>query len=144
MTRTRPPRSVAQPAVIRAHGPSDLVAMLPQLLGFRPQESLVLLALRGPRQRLELAMRIDVPADDAASEAVGALAVRARRAGADAVLALVVSEHQPPGPVGARLAAALTERLAAQDLQVVDVLRVGHGRWWSGPCPPECLSLIHI
>jgi hypothetical protein len=52
---------MSAPAVARLSGPGEILAVLPSLCGFTPHESLVLLSLRGPRRRLGLTARVDLP-----------------------------------------------------------------------------------
>ena len=52
MTRTR---------TLRAKNPEDLLAMVPQVLGFHPEESLVLLTLGEATDRFHA--RVDLPHD---------------------------------------------------------------------------------
>ncbi|MGD9531430.1 DUF4192 domain-containing protein [Pseudonocardia sp.] len=66
MTPLPPPTSPSSPPshTIRLAEPSDLIAAVPVLLGFRPRDSLVLIALhRTPsgRHRLGLGLRVDLP-----------------------------------------------------------------------------------
>ncbi|MBW0094168.1 DUF4192 domain-containing protein [Pseudonocardia sp. KRD-184] len=56
--------SVADPAptLLRLGRPADLVAAVPVVLGFRPRESLVLVATGGPSgRRVGLTLRVDLP-----------------------------------------------------------------------------------
>jgi hypothetical protein len=50
--------------LIRAQGPRELLAYVPYRLGYRPQDSIVLVGLRPPRGRIGLVVRVDV--DDVA------------------------------------------------------------------------------
>ena len=46
--------------ILKAHGPADLLAMAPPMVGFLPRNSVVLVAFRG--KRTCGAMRFDLPA----------------------------------------------------------------------------------
>jgi len=46
--------------LIRAQGPRELLAYVPYRLGYRPQDSIVLVGLRSPRGRVGLVVRVDV------------------------------------------------------------------------------------
>lgn len=60
----------AVPRVALASGP-ELARALPHLLGFRPRESLVLVALTGDRhRRVGVTLRVDLPAPDQVTAAV--------------------------------------------------------------------------
>jgi hypothetical protein len=71
---------------VRITGPGDVAAAVPHLLGFHPEDSLVVFCIKRPRLRIELTMRFDVssgpPTDRLASEA----AIRAQAAGSDEVM----------------------------------------------------------
>lgn len=52
----------APPApVLRVSAPRELLALVPYQLGFTPRQSLVLVSLRGPRRRVGLTVRVDLP-----------------------------------------------------------------------------------
>src|ERR1700712_1301934 len=75
----RPPPPPDEQVVVRVSGPEDLVASLPTMLGFVPEESVVAIAMhrRGTRSRVGGMARVDLVAG-AAPE---------RRAEGDRVLA---------------------------------------------------------
>ncbi len=80
------------PTVRLATGP-DLAAALPQLLGFVPSESLVLVALTGPRAaRVGVTLRVDLPDPDDATAVAAAAVARLGHEPPAAVVALVVTE----------------------------------------------------
>ncbi len=72
--------------VIALRSRADVVGTVPWLLGFRPEESLVVLSLRGPRRTLGLTMRVDLPPPGAERAVVDELARRVRGDGAGAVV----------------------------------------------------------
>jgi hypothetical protein len=78
--------------VVKLSGPADLVAAVPHLLGFVPTESIVLMSLRGPRQRVGLTLRFDLapPASDIA--VARGLAHRIRQDNPDSVTIVVLTE----------------------------------------------------
>ena len=50
-------------APLRLSHPAELLAAIPALLGFRPQDSLVVVCLGGPSgRRVQLTIRVDLPA----------------------------------------------------------------------------------
>lgn len=81
--------AVSNARVIRVAGPEDLLAYIPYRLGFEPVESVVVVSLTGPRQRVGLVARVDL-AD-----------LRLRRPG------------DPSGPDGGATARWLTDHLVA-------------------------------
>lgn len=53
--------SSASSDVVRVSGPQGIIGSIPYLLGFHPTESLVMLCLRGERNRLGPVLRVDLP-----------------------------------------------------------------------------------
>ncbi|NEK85646.1 DUF4192 domain-containing protein [Blastococcus saxobsidens] len=142
---------------VRISDPGEIAAALPQLLGFRPQESVVLIGLGGESGgRVGLTVRADLPAgrDRAGATALIVRSLRTDRPAA--ALLAVVSEAPdeldpwacgegfdgPPGPVPElphrALVHELVTALAADDVPVRDALLVRRGRWWSYDCPHPC------
>lgn len=104
----RPSRSPDEEVVVRLSGPQDLVASLPSMLGFVPDESLVVIAMhrRGGRSRVGGMARVDLVAEAAASERpeidrvlVAAVRQRLERAAPDSLVVVVVAEAAPDGPL---------------------------------------------
>lgn len=59
---TASPRNSSTRSSVRLSSPGELLAAVPHLLGFHPRDSLVLIALGGPRgSRLGLTLRADLP-----------------------------------------------------------------------------------
>ncbi len=118
--------------VTKLNGPGDAIAIIPYLLGFTPSESLVVIALRGPRRRFGPCFRMDLGS--------GAEAVLDQ---ADYVLALV--QHHGFDPVmvfafSARVEAAdaalsaVRAKLSEAGVGILDVIRADGFRWWSATC----------
>ena len=126
------------PARLRVGSPADLLAIVPHLLGFIPGNSFVVLGARGPRHRIELTLRFDLPdppepraAADIAAHAVAVLGAQQ--------LTTVIAIGYGPGLLVTPLADAIRQATAGTDLTLRDVLRVEHGRYWSYLCPnPLC------
>jgi len=120
----------------------DLACALPHLLGFRPVESLVVVALEGPRDQLTFTLRLDLPEPDEVEAVVDMCAARMLAAGADEVLAFVVTEAVDPvaGQLpGSDLVEAL-QRTVVTPLRDAFLLR--GGRIWSYLCPdPTCCPI---
>ena len=87
--------------VARLTSPGEIAAVVPVLCGFVPEESLVVVSLRGPRKRVGLTMRFDL-AWAVGDPAVAAAEVAARLAldGASQVVLVVYSAE--PDPVEGR------------------------------------------
>jgi Domain of unknown function (DUF4192) len=116
----------------------ELVASVPVLVGHHPQESLVFLCLRPPRNRVALTMRIDLPDDADERTVVDHLVEHAAHAGARAVLLLVYTTEQTAEPRRALVDLA-SVRLRARGLELRDAVLVQGGRFRSYLCrQPEC------
>jgi hypothetical protein len=123
--------------------PGEIAAALPHLLGFRPQESVVLVSLTGPRGvRVGLTVRADIPAPEYAAPWASMLTRSVLTGGPEAVLLVVVSEDPDAGPdpdlPHRDLVHELTVALYRERLPVRDALLVRAGRWWSYDCPADC------
>lgn len=140
-----------EPIVVR--GADDLVAAIPHLVGFSPERSLVVVAVKagGRRARLGLVARFDLPpADkrrrrvrDASSAWVAAAAGEAARVvlrdQPEQVVALVFDDHTPGPLPWRRLVDHLEDDLRAADVLVLDLLLVDRDRFWSYRCDDsEC------
>lgn len=126
--------------VIKLSSPSDIVTALPVLIGFHPSESFAVMCLRGPRRRIGLTMRLDLP-DPRHDDAVAAdLAHRAERDGADTVVAVCYTESPDvDGDLPRRdLMGALTGALKPRGIGWLELLLVRDGRWYSYVCTDEC------
>jgi hypothetical protein len=59
-----PPDRPGQPAghVVRASSPAALLRLIPHLLGFAPEASVVVIGVAPPRDRIQLTLRYDLGA----------------------------------------------------------------------------------
>lgn len=122
---------------LHVHGPADLLIAVPYLLGFHPQESLVLIGLADTRvavtARIDLSGLADAPV---VADTLGAI----KRGDATAIVAAVFTEKVAPG---APIAVSLDEAAQRAGLQLMDTLLVTRGRWRSlgcansRCCPPQ-------
>ncbi|MFB7615481.1 DUF4192 domain-containing protein [Kitasatospora sp. NPDC056181] len=134
---------------VTMRGPADMAELLPYLLGFFPDDSIVAVGLQGPELHQGGVIRLDIPespaqwaaaADETAALLVGLSEQRDRRP-AQVLLYLCqdpVVEHGPPvlaglGPLAAELRAAFESR----GVPVKESLCVSAGRWWSFLCRRE-------
>jgi hypothetical protein len=110
-----------------------MLAIVPHLLGFHPQLSFVVIGAGGPRQRVEIGFRYNLP-DPPSGEAAGeiadhALAVLAQR-GATTVIGIGYGPGRLVTPVADAFAAAVRQRR----LDLRELLRVEESRYWSYLC----------
>jgi hypothetical protein len=139
-TSTRPDRPPSDPGPdaavrLRARRPADLLAAVPFLLGFHPEESLVALFLQAGRVLLTARYDLGEPTD--------------------LDLADLVAQHRPSGLVlvaycadagrGRTELRAQADALVARDrsegaepVDLVDLLLVDGRRWWSLACTAGC------
>ncbi|MGB9378030.1 MAG: DUF4192 domain-containing protein [Mycobacteriales bacterium] len=124
---------------LRLSSPADLVEAVPYLLGYHPADSLVGLALRGPRRRVVFSMRMDLPepGDDqgagCAAEAAAAYLARAR--GEQAVLVVYDdTPHTADGLTRRELVEQTAEALQQHGIGLLDAVHVAGGQWWSYTC----------
>lgn len=125
--------SVSRRPVARLSSPGDVVATVPSLCGFAPQDSLVLLSLRGPRQRLGLTIRLDLPPPASVPDVAAALVDRVVQDGGGCA-ALVVYADAPDQV----LADAVLAACAEAGVRVVEALHVAGERWTSYLCSSPC------
>jgi hypothetical protein len=125
--------STSSKPVARLSSPGDIVAMIPSLCGFWPRDSVVVLSLRGPRRRLGLTIRLDVPPAAAEEQAAALLAERAAADGAAAVAVVVFGSAQRRGLID-----AVTAACEQRALEVMEALHVDDGRWTSYACDRPC------
>ena len=134
----------ASPAAVRVSlaSPVSVLAIVPSLLGFHPSQSLVVLGVSGPRQRVSLTFRYDLPdppdAELAADIAAHACEVLTR----EAIPAAIVIGYGAADPVAASALPVVAALLHA-GVDVLEILRAEGGRCFMlncqnpGCCPPE-------
>jgi hypothetical protein len=123
---------------VQVSGPADILAVVPHLMGFHPRLSFVVIGAAGPRRRIELGFRYDLPdppgAAAAAEIADHAVAVLGQR-GASMVIGIGYGPGRLVTPVADAFAAAAGRR----GLPLRDLLRVEDSRYWSYLCAnTEC------
>ena len=127
-------RPLETPTRLRVRRPDDLLALIPYLIGFHPEESLVAVFVRSGR--VILTGRLDLSSDANAEELAEFIDALAKREEAEALALVAYSAASLPTN---RLLTQLMDRLVEQEL--TDVLYVGHGRWWSLTCADDCCPL---
>lgn len=120
---------------LRARTPEDLLAMVPVMLGFVPEESVTMLTF-GPGRPFHA--RLDLPREpDHLPEVVDALLAPALEH--DVGRVVLVLHARDPEPAGIT-AALLQETFDAAGVDVLEAVRADGERWWplhrwSPPCP---------
>jgi Domain of unknown function (DUF4192) len=138
---------------VTLRGPAELADALPYLMGFHPNDSVIVAALHGDKGRFGGRLRVGLPDDPADwPDLAGRLAEDlvktcvshgARPNGAVVFLCQDPRGDQRPADVMERLR-PLAQRLrvacGAQDVPVVEALCVSSGRWWSY-CRPDTVPM---
>jgi hypothetical protein len=123
---------------LRVDSPASLLAVVPHLLGFAPDTSLVVLGLKPPASRVHLAMRYDLPDPADATTAADI---------ADHAVSVLTRDHLPrlaligygPDSLVTPVADAVRRAAAAAEVDLAEALRVEQGRYWSYLChDPAC------
>lgn len=136
--------ATATTSTLKLRTPADIVDAVPHLVGFQPENSLVCMSLRGPRKRLGVVSRADLPPVRFARQFATQTARNLKHDGAEHVI--VVFYPPAEGPKNGRLIAvidALEKALDKQRINLIEVLCVCDGRWWSllcdddECCPPD-------
>lgn len=134
MTTTSPNTSAGTPARrVQVGSPVSLLAVVPDLLGFIPDSSLVLIGTEPPHGRVKLTLRYDLPEPPAATLAAEMIQHAAEIFAAQQV-ETVVAIGYGPGQLVAPVADAI--RMSAS-IHVAEILRVEDGRYWSYLCGDE-------
>jgi len=116
---------------IRLSSPGDMAIAIPMLLGYHPEESLVVSCIRGPA--VDLTMRFDLDDLPLAADLADELARRIEIARADVTFVAVFTDQRPGS--GVLPYDALVEQLYADGrLRVADAVLVSGRRWWAYLC----------
>ncbi|MFE9449821.1 DUF4192 domain-containing protein [Streptomyces sp. NPDC006739] len=139
-------------AQVTLRTPAELADALPYLLGYRPEDSIVLVALhdRGGRGRFGGRARLGIPAtqDDweaAARQLAGGLVAGSERRGArPEQMVAYVCQEPGEGESGRDvmrrlrpLAQFLRTECGRLDIPVIEALCISDGRYWSYCCPNQ-------
>lgn len=119
---------------VRMTCPVDLLAGVPLLLGFVPEESVVVVSLRGDSgtgAALGVTVRVDLPRQQDAAEVAAEVLGHVQRDGASEAVVVVYSEDPDPGarPEISASVAVLRAVGAEQGVPVSAVWHVGPGRY---------------
>ena len=127
---------------VRLADVGELAASLPQLLGFHPRESVVLVALTGADgSRVGLTVRADIPPPQHAASLAADLADRVRTGRPAGVVLAVVSEAPDGDGLPHRdLVHDVVLAMTACAIPVREAVLVRAGRRWSYDCPDACCA----
>ncbi|WP_438485480.1 DUF4192 domain-containing protein [Streptomyces sp. S186] len=142
-----PPPPPTDPQVI-LRGPAELADALPYLLGFYPDDSIVMVALHGERTRFGGRLRLGIPTDPShwpdVSDQLADCLISGARKRSDRLVGILVFLCQEPSPgesgqdVKERLrplAQRLRTACGSLDVPVLEALCLSNGRFWSYCCP---------
>lgn len=111
---------------LRAKSPTDLLALVPSLLGFHPEESVVVLTVGEALAPFHA--RVDLPTDPVGVEELAAhLADVARRNRSSRIAVVVYSDD---AGLAEALVAQLDLELSGSDVDLVCAVRADGERWW--------------
>jgi Domain of unknown function (DUF4192) len=132
----QPPPDQEPAVVVRAGSPPALLRLIPHLLGFMPETSLVVIGVTPPRDRIKITLRYDLPrppeADlvaELAAHAIGVLSAQR--------LTAAVAVGYGPEALVTPVARELREAAWQAGMDLREVLRVQDGRYWSYTCGDE-------
>jgi hypothetical protein len=122
--------------VIRASSPAALLTLVPHLLGFVPEASVVVIGVAPPRDRIRVTLRYDLPdppetylVADLSAHAVGVLSAQR--------LSAAVAVGYGPEDLVTPVARELREAAWQAGIDLREFLRVQDGRYWSYVCGNE-------
>jgi hypothetical protein len=122
------------PRPFRIKSPADLLALVPCVLGFHPEESIVLVVTAGEAGQLHA--RLDLPRDDEeVSEVVQTLLMAVSRA--EALQVALVAYGADDGRVS-DVVDLLVLELDVLGVDVLLAIRAEDERWYSLDCDEHC------
>jgi len=110
-------------------GPDEVIAGVPYLLGFHPTDSLVLIWIVDGS--IAMTQRMDLAGLPGAHDNFDVLLAPGLRIGASHLIGLIYAASDPAELSG-------LAQVHEHGIDLVDVLRVHQGRWWSLLCDQEC------
>jgi Domain of unknown function (DUF4192) len=132
----RPPHDQKPSLVVRAGSPAALLRLVPHLLGFVPETSLIVIGITPPRDRIRLTLRYDLP-DPPEADLVADLAAHAIGVLGTQRLTAAVAVGYGPEALVAPVAHELRDAAWQAEIDVREFLRVQDGRYWSYACGNE-------
>ena len=121
---------------IQIDGPANLLATVPYLLGFNPEKSLVIVAVKGQHDLVVVSMTLDLPdkIEDLDANFMNNLKETLKRSGADGLVAIFYVESNPHR---LQSVSALLMAEMSSEFHVRDILWVCDFKWASYLCSDE-------
>jgi Domain of unknown function (DUF4192) len=124
--------------VIRVTSPAKVLNLVPHLVGFHPDRSMVVIGMEAPRTAIRVTVHYPLP-DVPTQKYIGLLMehVAALLHGNSLSKAMVVGYG--PDELITPCIAEFRSLADSHDIELLELLRVEHGRYWSCTCTnPEC------
>jgi hypothetical protein len=126
------------PQRVRAGSAEAVLAVVPYLLGFMPESSIVVIGTAPPDGTVKVTLRYDLP-DPADTEEAERIALHAFAVLRSQRLTAALAVGYGPALLVTPLAGALKHTARKSGIELTDVLRVEDGRYWSCTCQkPDC------
>jgi hypothetical protein len=122
--------------VVRAGSPAALLRLVPHLLGFMPEASLVVIGVAPPRDRIQVTLRYDLP-DPPAVDLAAEIAAHALGVLSAQQLTAAVAVGYGSAALVTPVARELRESAWQAAIDLKEFLRVADGRYWSYVCGNE-------
>lgn len=124
---------------IQIDGPANLLATVPHLLGFNPEDSLVVVAVKGEQDQVVVTMTLDLP-EKIDEDFIKNLAETIKRSGADGLVAIFYLSVDPD--TDQELADLFMEKISP-DFHIRDILWVRKNKWASYLCDDQtCCPIV--
>ncbi|MEV0578896.1 DUF4192 domain-containing protein [Streptomyces sp. NPDC050392] len=133
---------------ITLRGPAELADALPYLMGFHPNDSVVMVALHGGRGRFGGRLRLGIPQSEqewpSVAEQLAECLIKGseRRGGRPDAIVVFLCQEPAEGETGSRtmerlrpFAQGLRTACGALDVPVLEALCISGNRFWSYVCP---------
>jgi Domain of unknown function (DUF4192) len=119
--------------VVRADSPAALLAVIPHLVGFMPEASIVVIGLTPPRDRVRVTLRYDLP-DPPEADLIADIAAHAAGVISSQQLTAAIAVRYGPEPLVTPAVDAVRDAAQRAGIDLHDFLRVEDGRYWSYRC----------
>jgi hypothetical protein len=136
-----PQNSLAVPERhVRVSSPESLLAIVPVLLGFQPETSMVIIGTEAPSAQVKLTLRYDLP-DPPEPQAAAEIAWHAAGILSAQRIDAAVAVGYGPGHLVTPVADAFRDRAAQAGVWLTELLRAENERYWSYLCPDASCCL---